>query len=104
MRLCAAVFTDSQRNPRHCESAVGRSIMTSGTTGRQGIGWCFFLLFLFAIDFHTGPQFFRGLRGSGAQQAGLAAVVATTGLLVGFVISRLLGYDPGTAPDWLPVR
>ncbi len=29
MRLCAAGFTSSQRNPRHCESAVGRSILTS---------------------------------------------------------------------------
>src|SRR5262245_4219950 len=28
MRLCAAGFTSSQRNPRYCESAVGRSIMT----------------------------------------------------------------------------
>ena len=27
MRLCAAGFTSSQRNPRYCESAVGRSIL-----------------------------------------------------------------------------
>ena len=58
---------------------------------------CFFLLFLFAIGFRTGPQFFRGLKGGGLQQAALAALVATTGLLVAFVISRILGYDPGTA-------
>src|SRR4030095_16922232 len=58
---------------------------------------CFFLLFLFAIGFRTGPQFFRGLKGSGLQQAALAALVATTGLVVAFVISRVLGYDPGTA-------
>jgi hypothetical protein len=30
MRLCAAGFTSSQRNPRYCESAVGRSIVTRG--------------------------------------------------------------------------
>ncbi len=29
MRLCAAGFTSSQRNPRLCESAIGRSILTS---------------------------------------------------------------------------
>ena len=28
MRLCAAGFTSLQRNPRYCESVVGRSIMT----------------------------------------------------------------------------
>jgi len=28
MRLCAARFTSSQRNPRYYESVVGRSILT----------------------------------------------------------------------------
>ena len=57
----------------------------------------FFLLFLFSIGFRTGPQFFRGLRSDGLQQAALAAIVATTGLVVAYVISRLFGYDAGTA-------
>jgi putative transport protein len=57
----------------------------------------FFLLFLFSIGFRTGPQFFRGLKSDGLQQAALAAIVATTGLLVAYVVSRLLGYDAGTA-------
>jgi len=57
---------------------------------------CFFLLFLFSIGFRTGPQFFRGLRSDGLQQAALAAIVATTGLIVAYVISRLFGYDAGT--------
>jgi hypothetical protein len=30
MRLCAAGSTSSQRNPRYCDSVVGRSILTSG--------------------------------------------------------------------------
>jgi putative transport protein len=58
---------------------------------------CFFLLFLFSIGFRTGPQFFRGLRSDGLQQAALSAIVATTGLIVAYVISRLFGYDAGTA-------
>jgi putative transport protein len=58
---------------------------------------CFFLLFLFSIGFRTGPQFFRGLRSDGLQQAALAAIVATTGLIVAYVVSRLFGYDAGTA-------
>ncbi|MDR5823959.1 aspartate-alanine antiporter [Caballeronia sp. LZ043] len=58
---------------------------------------CFFLLFLFSIGFRTGPQFFRGLRRDGLQQAFLAAIVATTGLAVAFIVSKFLGYQAGTA-------
>jgi putative transport protein len=58
---------------------------------------CFFLLFLFSIGFRTGPQFFRGLRSEGLQQAALAAIIATAGLIVAYVVSRLFGYDAGTA-------
>lgn len=57
----------------------------------------FLLLFLFSTGFRTGPQFFRGLKSDGVQQAALAAIVATSGLVVAYVMSRLLGYDPGTA-------
>src|SRR5512139_1940747 len=58
---------------------------------------CFFLLFLFAIGFRTGPQFFRGLRSDGLAHAALAAIVATTGLVVSWLVARMFGYDPGTA-------
>jgi putative transport protein len=58
---------------------------------------CFFLLFLFAIGFRTGPQFFRGLRSDGLQHAALAAIVATTGLLVAWLVATMFGYDAGTA-------
>jgi putative transport protein len=58
---------------------------------------CFFLLFLFAIGFRTGPQFFRGLRSDGLVHAALATIVATCGLVVAYVVSRIFGYDPGTA-------
>jgi len=57
---------------------------------------CFFLLFLFSIGFRTGPQFFRGLRSDGLAHAALAAIVATTGLVVGYLVARAFGYDPGT--------
>jgi putative transport protein len=58
---------------------------------------CFFLLFLFSIGFRTGPQFFRGLRSGGLQQAALAAIVATTGLVIAYLFSVLFAYDAGTA-------
>ena len=58
---------------------------------------CFFLLFLFSIGFRTGPQFFRGLRSDGLQQAALATIIATAGLVVAYVVSRIFAYDAGTA-------
>ena len=58
---------------------------------------CFFLLFLFSIGFRTGPQFFRGLRSDGLQQAILATIVATTGLVVAYLVSRVFNYDAATA-------
>jgi putative transport protein len=57
----------------------------------------FFLLFLFSIGFRTGPQFFRGLKSDGLQQAAVSAIVATTGLVAAYVVSRLFGYDAATA-------
>jgi putative transport protein len=57
---------------------------------------CFFLLFLFAIGFRTGPQFFLSLRKDGLQHAALAAIVATSGLIAAYVLAWAFGYDPGT--------
>ena len=68
-----------------------------GVTLPDAVKQCFFLLFLFAIGFRTGPQFFRGLKSDGLQHAAVAAVVAVTGLLVAWIVARLFGYDAGTA-------
>jgi putative transport protein len=68
-----------------------------GVTLPDEVKQCFFLLFLFAIGFRTGPQFFRGLKSDGLAHAALAAIVATTGLAVAWVVARLFGYDAGTA-------
>ena len=68
-----------------------------GVTLPNEVKQCFFLLFLFAIGFRTGPQFFRGLKSDGLAHAALAAIVATTGLVVAWVVAVLFGYDAGTA-------
>ena len=67
-----------------------------GVTLPNEVKQCFFLLFLFAIGFRTGPQFFRGLKSDGLAHAALAAIVATTGLVVAWVVAGLFGYDAGT--------
>jgi putative transport protein len=57
----------------------------------------FFLLFLFSIGYKTGPQFVNGLRSSGMTQIGLTVFLCVTGLLVSFGLSRVFGFDAGTA-------
>ena len=83
--------------------AVPGTLLTGVVVGQLGVEvadevkQCFLLLFLFSTGFRTGPQFFRGLKSDGAQQAALAAIVASCGLAVAYTMSRILGYDPGTA-------
>ena len=83
--------------------AVTGTLLAGVAVGQLGVQvsgevkQCFFLLFLFSIGFRTGPQFFRGLKSDGLQQAMLAAVVATTGLVVAYVVSILFAYDAATA-------
>jgi putative transport protein len=76
---------------------AGVAIGQLGVQVSNEVKQCFFLLFLFSIGFRTGPQFFRGLRSEGLQQAALATIVATTGLAVAYVVSRFFAYDAGTA-------
>src|SRR4051812_27171973 len=58
---------------------------------------CFFYLFIFAIGYKVGPQFFQGLRGEGLQQAALAVIFCLIALANGWAISMILGYDKGLA-------
>ena len=57
----------------------------------------FFLLFLFSIGYRTGPQFFRGLKSDGLEQACLAAFFTIFGLALAYIAARLMSYDAGTA-------
>lgn len=83
--------------------AVTGTLLAGVAVGQLGlrvsgeVKQAFFLLFLFSIGFRTGPQFFRGLRSGGLQQAALSVIVATTGLIVAYGVSRLFDYDAGTA-------
>ena len=40
---------------------------------------CCFVLFLFAMGFRMGPQFFRGLKRDGLQQSLLSVLICVTG-------------------------
>ena len=62
---------------------------------------CFFYLFLFAIGYKVGPQFFAGLRGEGLQQAALSVIFCLIALGTIWGVSMLLGYDKGLAAGLL---
>jgi putative transport protein len=61
----------------------------------------FFDLFLFATGYKVGPQFFRGLKKDALPQLILTFIICSVCLLTTIVISKILGYDVGTAAGML---
>jgi putative transport protein len=55
----------------------------------------FFLLFLFAVGYGVGPQFFHGLRSEGMRQALFATLVCGACLGTAFLTARLFGLGVG---------
>ena len=60
-----------------------------------------FLLFLFAIGYKVGPQFFAGLRKEGLPQVGFAALMCLFILLSTYCIALIMGYNAGEAAGLL---
>ncbi|MGP3687477.1 aspartate:alanine exchanger family transporter [Streptomyces sp. IBSNAI002] len=61
----------------------------------------FFLMFLFALGYDVGPQFFRALRKDGLPQVVLAAIVCVSGLAAAWAFAALAGYGPGLSAGLL---
>lgn len=61
----------------------------------------FFLLFLFAVGYKVGPQFFRGLKKDGLPQVAFAVLMCISILGVTWLLSLLMGYNPGEAAGLL---
>ncbi|MCC8188057.1 MAG: aspartate-alanine antiporter [Bacteroides sp.] len=61
----------------------------------------FFLLFLFAVGYKVGPQFFRGLKKDGLPQVLFATIMCIFCLLVPFVPAKIMGYNAGEAAGLL---
>ena len=57
----------------------------------------FFLLFLFAIGYSVGPQFFASLKGSGLKQVMFAVVMCLIVLGCTLGVAKLFGYNKGEA-------
>jgi putative transport protein len=61
----------------------------------------FFLMFLFAVGYGVGPQFFRGLKSDGVPQVVFAVLQCLVSLFTAFIAARFLGYDVGAAAGLL---
>lgn len=57
----------------------------------------FFLMFMFAIGYRTGPEFFRSLRSKALPQVALSTLLCVTALALMFGLSWLMHFDGGTA-------
>src|SRR6478609_11890220 len=55
----------------------------------------FFIMFLFALGYKVGPQFFRGLKKDGLPQVAVTAAVCVSGLVICWAFAEMLGYGPG---------
>lgn len=72
---------------------VGQLDIPVGSTLKQ----VSFLLFLFAIGYSVGPQFFRSLKGSGIKQVVFAVIMCVLALLCTWGVALLFGYNVGEA-------
>src|SRR5215831_3519078 len=61
----------------------------------------FFLMFLFALGYGVGPQFFRGLKSDGLPQVWHAVIVCVLCLLTTWACAKVAGFDAGTAAGLL---
>ena len=61
----------------------------------------FFLLFLFAIGYKVGPQFFRGLKKDGLPQMGFATIMCVFCLVIPWILAKIMGYNVGEAAGLL---
>jgi putative transport protein len=61
----------------------------------------FFIMFLFAVGYGVGPQFFRGLKSDGLPQVIFSVLQCLASLLTAYLVALFLGYDAGAAAGLL---
>ena len=85
-------------------NAVVGVILAGVAVGQLGIKppppavqWSFFALFLFAVGYQAGPQFFGSLGRRALPQIGLSLFFCAVGLASGYLLSRLFRFNAGGA-------
>ncbi|HUL92967.1 MAG TPA: aspartate-alanine antiporter [Burkholderiales bacterium] len=72
-----------------------------GVTLPEVVQSIFFLLFLFAVGYSVGPQFFGALKKDGLPQVAFALIVCASGFVTAWAAAKLMGYGPGLAAGLL---
>ena len=104
---CAGVRPRQPAISRLSARAVLGTLLAGLLVGQVGITVpaamqsAFFLLFLFAIGFRTGPDFFHGLRSSALPQIGLTVLLCVVALGLTWTFAIGLALDGGTAAGLL---
>ncbi|MDM0115716.1 aspartate-alanine antiporter [Variovorax sp. J22R133] len=68
-----------------------------GVTIDSGVKSVLFALFIYAVGFESGPQFFSSLGKQSVKEILMAVVMAATGLVTVVVMAKLCGLDKGLA-------
>lgn len=68
-----------------------------GVTIDNGVKSVLFALFIYAVGFESGPQFFRSLGRQSLREIVMAAVLAISGLATVVILARMFGLDKGLA-------
>ncbi|WP_083213571.1 MULTISPECIES: TrkA C-terminal domain-containing protein [unclassified Ensifer] len=76
---------------------AGVLIGQTGAVLSNDVKQAFFLLFLFAIGYRTGPQFFQSLNADALPQIAVTVTLCVVALGVAIVLSIFFGFDLGTA-------
>lgn len=72
-----------------------------GVTIDNTVKSIFFLLFLFALGYNAGPQFFKGLKKEGISQVLFSCLVCLIGFVLTIVIGKLMNFNAGQASGLL---
>jgi len=68
-----------------------------GFTMMPGVQAFGFALFIFTVGYQAGPRFFDVLKTDGAKYLLIALIVTVTGVVLVVVLTRAMGFDPGTS-------
>ena len=68
-----------------------------GVSVDNGVKSVLFALFIYAVGFESGPQFFRSLGRQSLREIAMAVVLAVSGLITVVVLARMFGLDKGLA-------
>ena len=63
----------------------------------NGVKSLLFALFIYAVGYESGPQFFRSLGRQSLREIAMAAFLAVSGLLTVILLARIFGLDKGLA-------